>query len=95
MKINGILKTISDTVQVSNDFQRRNIVLEHCDKGHIELVSFELYQDHCKLVDTFKEGDKVIVDFNVKGRKWTNMEGTTKYFNTLQAWKIVYDTSDD
>lgn len=84
---------IYDSVQVTKDFKRRTIVVEHNDRGHTELISLEFFQEHCKLVDTFKKGDRVTIDFNLKGRKWTNPDGVDKFFNTLQAWKIGLDTT--
>lgn len=91
MKVKGVIIKIYDTVQVTKDFKRRNFILEHNDRGHSEYISMELFQDHCSIADLFKIGDKVAVDFNLKGRKWTNAEGTEKYFNTLQAWNMVVD----
>lgn len=94
MKVRGILTKIFDTAQVSQDFKRRNIIVTVTgEMGRSETISFELFQDHCKMVDSFKEDDEVIVDFKLKGRKWTNAEGNEKYFNTLQAWNIVHDNT--
>ena len=28
------------------------------------------------------------VQFNLRGREWSNPQGEVKYFNTLDAWKI-------
>lgn len=63
--------------------------------GRLEILSLELFQDHCKLADSFKEGDRVKVEVKLKGRKWTDPENIDKYFNTLQAWKMVLDTNKD
>jgi hypothetical protein len=95
MKLKGVLNQIYETVQVTKDFQRRNIVLEVNNTGHAEHISLEFHQDHCKLVDSFEKGAYVIVDFNIKGRKWINPEGVEKYFNTLQAWRIVLNPDKD
>jgi hypothetical protein len=95
-KVKGVLTKMFEAVQVTQDFKRRNIIVTTCsDMGRSEYISFELFQDHCKLADSFKEGDKIIVDYNLKGRKWKDAENVEKYFNTLQAWKIVADTSTD
>lgn len=91
MRIEGIIVEIGDVVQASKDFRRRNFVIHYSDRGHVETISFELFQDYCKLIDPFKKGDNVVIDFNLKGRKWTTPEGVDKYFNTLQAWHIELD----
>ena len=44
-------------------------------------------------------GQEVKVEFNLRGRKWVNPDGESKYFNTLQAWRIgsvgMVDNFDD
>lgn len=35
-----------------------------------------------------KIGMKVDVEFNLRGRQWTNPEGVVKYFNDDEAWKV-------
>ncbi|MEO0333701.1 MAG: hypothetical protein AAF223_18830, partial [Bacteroidota bacterium] len=32
--------------------------------------------------------------FNLKGRKWVDRQGVTKYFNSLQAWRIQPATTE-
>lgn len=95
MKLKGVLHQICETVQVTKDFQRRNIVVEVNNTGHAEFISLELHQDHCKIVDLFEKGAHVVVDFNLKGRKWINADGVEKYFNTLQAWRITLNPDKD
>lgn len=95
-KVKGVIGKIFKEAQVTKDFKRRQFVITTCtEMGRMEHISFELFQDHCKMADSFKEGDKVIVDYNLKGRKWTDSEDVEKYFNTLQAWKIIPDTTAD
>jgi hypothetical protein len=48
----------------------------------------EFIQDKCDLLDGYDIGQEVVIQLNVKGRKWTDPQGVDKYFNTLQAWKI-------
>jgi hypothetical protein len=95
MKLRGELTVVYDTNQVTADFRRRNIIVQTNDRGNIEQISLELFQDHCNKVDNFGIGDAVVVDFELKGRKWTDKDGVVKYFNTLQAWKITPDTEMD
>ena len=53
-----------------------------------ELLKFDLIQDKCDLLEEFNIGDTLKVEFNLKGRKWTDPSGNDKYFNTLQAWRL-------
>ena len=54
-----------------------------------EFVKFELIQDKCDLLDSYEVGQELEVHFNLKGRKWVDPQGQTKYFNSLQAWRLV------
>ena len=89
MKVLGKLADIKATQQVSDAFRKRSFVLEYTENPQYpEYITFELIQDKCDLLDNFKSGQEVEVSFNLKGRKWLNPEGETKYFNSLQAWRI-------
>lgn len=89
MKVVGRLLEIQETQQVSDTFKKRGFVLEHAENPQYpEYVSFEVIQDRCSLLDNLEPGQDVEVSFNLKGRKWVNPEGATKYFNSLQAWRI-------
>jgi len=89
MKVNGKLLEIQETQQVSDTFRKRMFVLEYADNPqYVEYISFELIQDRCDLLDGLQQGQNVEVSFNLRGRKWVNPEGVTKYFNSLQAWRI-------
>lgn len=89
MKVTGKLLEIKETQQVSETFKKRSFVLEYAENPQYpEYISFELIQDRCGLLDSFQLGQDVEVSFNLKGRKWISPEDETKYFNSLQAWRI-------
>ena len=48
-----------------------------------------MVQDRCELLDPFEVGQDVEIFFDLRGREWTNPQGEVKYFNSLQAWKLV------
>ena len=48
----------------------------------------EFHQDKCNLLDGLLIGTPVIVSINLRGREWTNPQGETKYFNSIQGWRI-------
>ena len=39
-------------------------------------------------LDKYKEGDKVQVNINIRGREWQSPQGEVKYFNSIQGWRI-------
>jgi hypothetical protein len=89
MKINGKLLEVMETQQVSDSFKKRTFIVEYIENPQYpEYISFELTQDRCELIDSFKVNQEVSVSFNLRGRKWTNPQGETKYFNSLQAWRV-------
>ncbi len=89
MKVVGKLLEIGEVQQLSDTFKKRSFVLEYTENGqYMEYISFQLIQDFCSLLDGFQAGQEVEVSFNLKGRKWISPAGETKYFNSLQAWRI-------
>lgn len=89
MQTIGKLLEIKDAQQVSDTFKKRSFVIECTENPQYpEYVSFELIQDRCDLLENFQIGQEVEISFNLRGRKWTTPEGETKYFNSLQAWRI-------
>ena len=89
MNLKGTIKEIFDTQHVSDRFSKREFVVEYIDNPQYpQYVKFEMTQDKCDLLDQYKVGDEVDVQFNVRGRAWTNPQGVTQYFNTLQAWRL-------
>lgn len=90
MNLKGKLVEIDATQQVSDKFKKRAFVVEHGDNPqYMEQSQLEFIQDKCDLLDKYKVGDDVDVEFNLKGRAFVDKSGTKRYFNTLQAWKIV------
>ena len=85
METKGKIKIIESTVQVSDKFKRRNVVLTTGDKYPQDVI-FEATQQNCELLDNFSIGDEVTIAFNLRGREWNG-----KYFNSLQVWKITLE----
>lgn len=85
----GTIRVIYETKQVSERFSKREFVLELTDNPkYPQLVQFQCTGDRCAQLDEFSEGDQVRVDFSLRGREWRSPKGETKYFNTLDVWKI-------
>jgi hypothetical protein len=92
MNVKGKILEIHDTQKISDKFQKREFVLEYIENPQYpEYLQFEMIQDKCSQLDSYKVGDAVNVYFNLKGRKWTNPQGQVKYFNSLQAWRLEED----
>ncbi len=89
MNVSGKLVEIFEVIKIKESFQKREFVLEYASNPkYPELVKFELVQDKCSILDNFKVGQDISVEFDLRGRKWTDQKGAVKYFNTLQAWRL-------
>jgi single-strand DNA-binding protein len=83
LDITGKLLKIFPIEEKSATFKTRDFVVEMPDGNYTQMVKFQLTQDRCPLVDSFREGDQVRVHFNLRGREWQG-----KYFTNLDAWRI-------
>lgn len=89
MNITGKIIEIFDTQKINETFKKREFVIEFAENPQYpEFIKFETIQNNCDQLDQLNVGQQVNVQFNLKGRKWTDPQGSTKYFNSLQAWKI-------
>lgn len=89
MNISAKITEIFEIAKVTDSFKKREFVVEYSENPkYPEFIKFELIQDKCDLLDSYSIGEEVEISFNLKGRKWTDPQGTVKYFNTLQAWKL-------
>ncbi|HQQ95100.1 MAG TPA: DUF3127 domain-containing protein [Bacteroidia bacterium] len=88
MEVIGTLKVKFDTQRVSDRFQKREFVLTtEANTPYPQHVSFQVTQDKCGLLDNYREGDELRIQFNLRGREWNGPQGV-KYFNTLEAWRL-------
>jgi single-strand DNA-binding protein len=84
----GKIHVAYETKQVSAKFSKREFVVEVADGKYPQMVLFQLTGDRCGVLDDFRVGDQVRVTFNVRGREWKSPQGETKYFNSLDVWKL-------
>ena len=87
LQITGRLILIEPTKQVSEKFQTREFVLDITEGEYPNFAKMQVTQKKCPVLDSYKVGDAVTVNFNIKGRKWEK-NGKTDYFTTIEAWKI-------
>ena len=88
MEITGIIKVIGDTnVFGSNSFKKRDLVITTIEQYPNDII-IQFTQQRCDLLDSLQVGQRVKVYVNIRGREWTNPQGETKYFNTIEGWKI-------
>lgn len=89
MEATGRLHAIYETKQVSERFTKREFVLELVDNPkYPQTVLFQLTGDRVSQLDGLNVGDQIRIEFNLRGREWRSPQGETKYFNSLEVWKL-------
>jgi hypothetical protein len=87
--IKGKLKIKGETKEFGNNgFTKREIVIETVET-YPQSILIEFIKDKCSLIDGHQVGDELEVSINIQGREWVSPQGETKYFNSLQGWKII------
>ncbi len=86
--IKGTVCAITVTKQVSDRFRKRDLIIDVPDGKYPQVISFQVSNDRCDMIDGFATGDEITVEFNLRGREWKSPAGEVKYFNTLEAWKV-------
>ena len=88
MEITGKIKWIDEVKTYgSNGFRKREIVIT-TQEQYPQNILVEFVQDKCELLDPYQIGQDVRIGINLRGREWVNPEGQTKYFNSIQGWRI-------
>ena len=88
MEVQGKIKMIGETKTFgSNGFRKREVVVT-TEEQYPQHIMIEFVQDKCDLLNNYSVGQPVKIGINLRGREWVNPQGETKYFNSLQGWRI-------
>ena len=100
-QITGKLELVGETIARTpknggQPFYRREFVLD-CTRYNPDTgepwenhPKFELSGNNCPVIDQFQIGQRVTVDFSLKGAKYLEEEtGEIKYFTSVNAFKVT------
>jgi hypothetical protein len=88
MEVQGKIKMIGETQTFgSNGFRKRELVVT-TEEQYPQHILIEFVQDKTDLLNNYQVGQGVKVNINLRGREWVNPQGETKYFNSVQGWRI-------
>lgn len=88
MEVQGKVKMVGETQTFgSNGFRKREIVVT-TDEQYPQHIMIEFIQDKTDLLNNYQVGQDVKISINLRGREWVNPQGETKYFNSIQGWRI-------
>jgi uncharacterized protein Veg len=88
MEVQGKVKMIGETQTFgSNGFRKREVVVT-TEEQYPQHIMVEFVQDKTDLLNNYQVGNNVKISINLRGREWVNPQGETKYFNSIQGWRI-------
>lgn len=88
MEVTGKIKLINDTKSFGEKgFKKRELILM-TNEQYPQPLLIEFVQDKCEILNNYIVGQDVKIGINLRGREWVNPQGETKYFNSVQGWKI-------
>lgn len=91
LELTGKLIEIYPTMQVSERYKKRELVLDITEESNGQsfpnVAKLQVSQNKCDVLDSYKVGEIVKVQFNVRGSKFEK-DGKVNYFTNLDVWKI-------
>lgn len=82
MELEGSLKLAMPPQKFDSGFVKREFVVTTRDR-YPQDIKFELVKEKTELIEAFKPGDEVKVQFDIRGNEYNG-----KYFVNLTAWRI-------
>ena len=87
MEVLGKIRVVGVVQQVTASYKKRELVVT-TDEQYPQHLMVEFGQDKCDLLNNYNVGEVVKVSINLRGREWVSPQGETKFFNSLQGWRI-------
>ena len=88
MEIEGLVHHLGNEEQITSNYTKRELVIKTREQ-YPQFILIEFGQGKCNdYLDKLKANDDVKVSINLRGREWVNPQGETKYFNSIQGWRI-------
>ena len=88
MEVQGRIKLIGETQTFGNNGFRKREVVVTTEEQYPQHIMVEFVQDKTDLLNNYQVGQQVKININLRGREWVNPQGETKYFNSIQGWRI-------
>lgn len=79
----GKIKLINDTQTFPSGFSKREFVVTTADSKYPQDIKFEVVKDKCSMLDGYKAGQDVAVNFDIRGNEYNG-----KYYVNLSCWKL-------
>ena len=79
----GTIKLINETQTFPSGFTKREFVITTEHDKYPQDLKFEVVKDRCDLLDQFSVGQKVQLNFDIRGNEYKD-----RYYVNLACWKI-------
>lgn len=86
--IKGTLEAIFEVQIFQSGFQKREFLIKTHEQFP-QIIKLELTKDKCSILDAFKQGQQVSVDFNLRGSEYNG-----KHYVNLTAWRVSANSED-
>ena len=87
--IKGEIKFVDEVREYGNNgFRKHQVVVETGDGKWDNPVPVEFIKDAIEKSQGLQVGDKVSIDARINGREWTGTDGVTKWFTSINGYKI-------
>ena len=83
----GKIKRIEALKQITETFKSQEVIVE-TEEQFSQTVSVQFQQDKTDLLQNFAPGQKVKIEYYLKGKEVTKDGKPPMVFNTLSGWKI-------
>tara|TARA_B000000437_G_C11641261_1_gene303718 strand:+ start:296 stop:664 length:369 start_codon:yes stop_codon:yes gene_type:complete len=93
--ISGKIKFVDEVREFgSNGFRKHQIVVETGDGRWDNPIPVEFTKDNIELSKGLQVGDEVEIQSRINGREWQGRDGTTKWFTSINGFKISKKNND-
>ena len=93
--ISGKIKFVDEVREFgSNGFRKHQIVVETGDGRWDNPIPVEFTKDNIELSKELQVGDEVEIQSRINGREWQGRDGITKWFTSINGFKISKKNND-
>tara|TARA_B000000441_G_C21710155_1_gene331928 strand:- start:381 stop:749 length:369 start_codon:yes stop_codon:yes gene_type:complete len=93
--ISGKIKFVDEVREFgSNGFRKHQIVVETGDGRWDNPIPVEFTKDNIELSKGLQVGDEVEIQSRINGREWQGKDGITKWFTSINGFKISKKNND-
>lgn len=79
----GTIKQIDETQTFPSGFTKREFVITTEHDKYPQDLKFEVVKDRCSMLDQFENGQKVQLNFDIRGNEYKG-----RHYVNLSCWKI-------